>query len=372
MVNETMTFMNLDMQKSLWERIGLIKKNNRVGSAYLFLGPNGSAKEAMALKLSAYLSCNEGLLVPCGTCISCKKTASLKHENCHLIVPTPSDKQLPKIEKKNTFLNEIKLKSENPFHKISFPKAKTIPISNIRNLKKELFLKSVNSEKKIIIIFDAHMLCTGDASSANAILKILEEPPSDTTFILVSDHKGKLLPTILSRCQIINFPPLETDEIISYLSLNGIDSDLAQFAARVSEGNMNYAQRICQNGINEVTQLIEKLTSLLTLYNEKSWRLFIQDYSKMAHNDYYEYKFHLFLIQSWLKQAHKKRTNENRDLLYDQMKENIENFNSRFPNARFDKINYMVEEIIAAPKKNFFMPIQLTNFLIGVQKRLIN
>ena len=54
------------------------------------------------------------------------------------------------------------------------------------------------------------------------------------------------------------------------------------------------------------------------------------------------------------------------------LNENIENFNSRFPDARLDQINLMVEEIINAPKKNFFMPIQLTNFLIGVQKRLFN
>jgi len=107
------------------------------------------------------------------------------------------------------------LKANNPFYKITLPKAKTIPISDIRNLKKELFLKSIDKGRKIILIFDAHMLCTGDASSANALLKILEEPPENTTFILVSDYKGQLLPTILSRCQIINFPPIKNEIIIS-------------------------------------------------------------------------------------------------------------------------------------------------------------
>ena len=66
-----MTFMNFNLQKSIWERIILSKKNNRIGSAYLFLGPNGSGKEATALKFSAYLNCNDGKLHPCGVCGSC-------------------------------------------------------------------------------------------------------------------------------------------------------------------------------------------------------------------------------------------------------------------------------------------------------------
>ena len=93
MVNETMNFMNIKMQNTLWERMILSKKNNRVGSAYLFLGPNGSAKEALALKLSAYLNCNEATINPCGICSSCKRTLAFQHENCRLIVPIPSNKQ---------------------------------------------------------------------------------------------------------------------------------------------------------------------------------------------------------------------------------------------------------------------------------------
>ena len=369
MVNETMTFINIKMQNILWERIILAKKNHRVGSAYLFLGPNGSAKEALALKFSAYLNCNESTINPCGKCSSCKRIAAFQHENIHLIVPMPSDKQLSVSDKQSTFLSEKKYKSDNPFHKISIPKSNTIPISIIRNLKKELYLKSVDSGKKIVLIFDAHKLCVGDASSANAILKMLEEPPANTTFILVSDYKGELLPTILSRCQIINFPPLQNDEIISYLSLNGVDKSLAEFAAIMSEGNMNYAQRICNNGVEDIRKLLEKLIETLTIYDEQNWRLFIQDYSRMAQSNFNDYSFHLFLLQCWLKQTRNKRNDLCEEILFKKINKN---FNSSFPNARLDQINHIVEKIINAPKKNLFMPIQLTNFLIGVQKRLFN
>ena len=371
MVNEKMTFMNFNLQKSIWERIILSKKNNRIGSAYLFLGPNGSGKEATALKFSAYLNCTDGKLHPCGVCGSCKKSLAFQHENSHLIIPTPSGKKLSEDGIKNILLNEKKLKANNPFYKITLPKAKTIPISDIRNLKKELFLKSIDKGRKIILIFDAHMLCTGDASSANALLKILEEPPENTTFILVSDYKGQLLPTILSRCQIINFPPIKNEIIISYLISNGVDGVLAEFAANMCEGNMHFAQKICDNGIESITQLIEKLTNVITIYNEKNWRNFVQEYSRLAQKDLNEYEFHLFLIQCWLKLARKKRILENENSSIRQLNENVENFNSKFPIVKFDKINFMIEDIINAPKKNLFMPIQLTNFLINVEKKLI-
>ena len=369
MVNETMIFTNVKMQSALWERVILSKKNNRIGSAYLFSGPNGSAKEALALKFSAYLNCNESTMEPCGICSSCKRIIAFQHENHHLIVPIPSDKQISESDKRNILFTEFKRKSHNPFHKISIPKAKTIPISIIRNLKKELFLKSVDSDRKIVLIFDAHALCTGDASSANAILKILEEPPNNTTFILVSDHKTELLPTILSQCQIINFPILQNDEIISYLSSYESDSALVDFAAELSEGNMNYAQRICRNGINDIMQIIKKLVGTLMAYNEKDWRVFIQEYSRMANNNLNDYKFHFFLFQSWLKQANNTHIGLNEIPAFEEI---IKNFNSKFPDARLDKINCMVEDIMNAPKNNLFMPIQLTNFLIGVRKKLLN
>jgi len=63
------------------------------------------------------------------------------------------------------------------------------------------------------LIFDAHYLSIGDGASANALLKILEEPPGKTTFILVTDHKSILLPTIQSRCQQIDFPPLSDEKL---------------------------------------------------------------------------------------------------------------------------------------------------------------
>ena len=85
------------------------------------------------------------------------------------------------------------------FYKIQIPKANRILIRSIRDLRKTLYLKEDNVGRKMVLFFDAHLLSAGQGEAENALLKILEEPPKNTTLLLVSDHKELLLSTILSR-----------------------------------------------------------------------------------------------------------------------------------------------------------------------------
>ena len=98
------------------------------------------------------------------------------------------------------------------FFKINVPGARRITINAVRDLRKTIYLKSQSGGRKMVLIFDAHLLSEGMGESANALLKILEEPPKNTSFILVSDKKLALLPTIISRCQPMNFSALNLDQ----------------------------------------------------------------------------------------------------------------------------------------------------------------
>ena len=269
-------------------------------------------------------------------------------------------------------LDAIKIKAKNPFYKITFPKANTIPISHIRKLQRDLYLKSILTSRKIVLIYDAHMLCTGDASSANAILKILEEPPNNTTFILVTDYKADLLPTILSRCQCLDFPALKRDEVVGYLLSSGVEDYLAQFAANIADGDMSRALALVDFGKNNILELMKRLRALITEKHIENWRSFNQNYSRMAKNNFYEFEFHLFLLQWWLKQAYLQRVGINNSDVTNGMSSDLRKFNANYPNANFDKINNIIEETIIAPRKNFYMPLILTNFLIGIQQSLNN
>jgi len=192
MVDEKMTFIKLNVQQSIWSKLSQLKSNHRIANAYLFSGSRGSGKEAIALKFATYVNCT-AVDGPCGECASCRRFRFLQHEHLKLIVPMPREVKSSGNADVAALLDAIKIKAKNPFYKITLPKANTIPISHIRKLQRDLYLKSIQTGRKIVLIYDAHMLCTGDASSANAILKILEEPPNNTTFILVTDYKADLI-----------------------------------------------------------------------------------------------------------------------------------------------------------------------------------
>ena len=139
----------------------------------------------------------------------------MQHEHLHLVVPLPAFKSESKgeLNKKDVvnFHNELEKKRMNPFHKIRIPRATRIILPSIKNLRKSLVLTLTQPGRKTAVIFDAELLGTGSGESANALLKLLEEPPPLTTIILVTDYKNKLFPTIISRCQYIQFSPLSVD-----------------------------------------------------------------------------------------------------------------------------------------------------------------
>jgi DNA polymerase-3 subunit delta' len=369
MVDEKMTFIDFNIQKPIWSKLSQLKSNHRIANAYLFSGCRGSGKEAIALKFAAYVNCPviDG---PCGECSSCRRFRSLQHEHLKLIVPMPRNEKLSVSADVAALLDATKIKAKNPFYKITLPKANTIPISHIRKLQRDLYLKSIETGRKIVLIYDAHMLCAGDASSANAILKILEEPPNNTTFILVTDYKADLLPTILSRCQCLDFPALKRDDVVAYLLSSGVEDYLAQFVANIADGDMRRALALTDFGKNDILELVKTLRDLVAEEQIENWRSFNQNYSRMAKNNFHEFEFHLFLLQWWLKQAYLQRVGINNSDGINGMSTDLREFNIKFPNADFYKINKIIEETIIAPRKNLYMPLILTNFLIGIQQSL--
>ncbi|MEA3485696.1 MAG: DNA polymerase III subunit delta' [Candidatus Aerophobetes bacterium] len=152
-----------------------------ISGAYLFAGPDGVGKTLTALTFAKTLNCKKGGIDSCDNCSSCRKIDHLNHPDVHIITPDGDH----------------------------------IKIEQIRSLKKEIVYRAYEGKKKIWIIQEADKL-TLEAS--NSLLKTLEEPPSDSVLILISQSREKLLPTILSRCEIIRFLPLSSREIESLIS----------------------------------------------------------------------------------------------------------------------------------------------------------
>ena len=146
-----------------------------LAGTYLFIGPAGVGKTFTALNFAKALNCKREGIDSCDKCSSCLKIDHLNHPDVQIIKP---EKDSLKIEQ-------------------------------IRNLKREAAYKLYEGKKRVWIIEEANKFTL---EAANSALKIIEEPPPDTIFILISETKREILPTILSRCEIIRFSSLSSEQ----------------------------------------------------------------------------------------------------------------------------------------------------------------
>ena len=188
-------------------------KSNHVAHAQLFFGSEGSANLALALAFATYINCtNQSDSDSCGTCASCTKIDKLVHPDVQFIFPVSSTKKVTgKSVVSSSYMNEWRsFILNNPYSGIeqwsasygAENKQSNISKEESRNIIKNLSLKAFEAEYKIMLIWLPEFM---HPSAANGILKILEEPPKKTIFLLVTNDYEKLLTTILSRCQFLRF-----------------------------------------------------------------------------------------------------------------------------------------------------------------------
>ena len=190
--------------------------------AIIFSGIEGIGKKKVAEVFSAALLC-ENLIdgEPCGVCPSCKLMAGKSHPDFYVVEPE---------ETKTT---------------------KNIKIGQIRNLQSQTALKPVQADRRIVIIDGAEFM---RKEAANCLLKTLEEPISQTIFILVTANRAGLLMTVRSRCVTINFERLTEEEIKSELLRREIDLERAEKLSVISGGSLGRAIKLSESGGYEMRE----------------------------------------------------------------------------------------------------------------------
>jgi len=222
-------------------------RNGRISHALLFNGYEGAGTLPMALALVQYLCCENKLETDsCGECNSCKKHQKFIHPDVHFIMPTNKIEKKEALSKEfmvewRTFLNNSPY--QNLFEWINFieigQKQGSINVEESDEIIKKLSLRPYEAEYKMIIIWMAEKM---NVQAANKLLKILEEPEGKTLFILITENLDELLTTIISRTQLVTVPPVNDDEITSYLiSKYALDNIKAQEIATISNGNVSAA-----------------------------------------------------------------------------------------------------------------------------------
>jgi DNA polymerase-3 subunit delta' len=241
-------------QNKVKEKLLHSVREGRVPHALLFNGGEGHGALTLALAMSRYVLCeNKGEIDACGTCKSCKSIQTLQHPDLHFSFPyfnkssgsehTVSDdfgEDWRELLLKTTYFNTeywiSQIAKEN--------KTLLFSVHEANNIAKKLSLKAFYGGYKVMIIWMAELI---KEDTANKLLKLLEEPPANTIFILVTESMEAMLPTVLSRVQSVQVPKIEDDAILNYLLHIGIESDRAQRSAAFANGNLWKAILFAQN-----------------------------------------------------------------------------------------------------------------------------
>ena len=241
-------------------------QNNHAAHAQLFLGSPGALNLPLALAFATYLHCEQKGGDACGVCAACSKSLKYIHPDTHFVFPVSNVKGDKDEER---FKAEI-LKSwrafllEDPFGSLDNwtsyyggeDKQAIISKDESREIIKTLALKPFESRHKIMIIWQPELM---HPSAANAILKILEEPPLNTYFILVTNAGDRLLPTILSRTQIVTVPQLQDSQVADFLVARlELDQSRAKNIATLADGDLNLACRLAEGGDDDHLQLFKE------------------------------------------------------------------------------------------------------------------
>lgn len=222
----------------------------RLPQALLFEGPRGVGKQRLALWLGQLLLCERqgtGGRKPCGECRSCRLALALQHPDLHWFVPvevskkgTDADKQIDLVEA--ALIDEMAARRDQPLYEATSGLAGH-GIASVRLLLRRLALTPAMGSRKVFIIGDAERLVPqqGAEAAANALLKALEEPPSDTVFVLTASEPDALLPTIVSRVVRVRLAPLPDSVVASFaqreLKLGESRSKLQEMAG-MAEGSI--------------------------------------------------------------------------------------------------------------------------------------
>jgi len=246
-----MKFSDIIGQEPLKQRLRRTVSDNRVSHAQLFLGPEGSGKLALALAYAQYINCRHRTPDDsCGECPSCKKYSKLIHPDLHFIYPINSTKEVAgtKVLSKDFIAPWREFLQQNSYY-VSLPdwydkigiekKQGIINAEDADTINRTLAYKAYEAEYKVMIIWMVEKM---NITSANKLLKNLEEPPDKTLFILISENQEQIIATILSRAQLVKIPPIAEISIQLALEANHeIPASDAIKIARISNGNYTSA-----------------------------------------------------------------------------------------------------------------------------------
>jgi len=351
-----MSFYSVIGQARPKEIIGRAVANGRVAHAYLFNGPEGVGKEAMAIELAKAIFC-QGEEKPCDVCSACKRVAGFSHPDFIYIFPMP--KEPPAEEESRVRASLV----QDPYVRLRPWALPSIGIERIRELRRVSALKPLEG-KRVVVIAEAEEMTP---QAANALLKILEEPPPEMTLILTTSQPNSLLPTILSRCQEVRFSLLTDEDLAAALQQRkNLEPEQARLIASIAQGNYRRALECLDDSLQ--TQREAAVDFLRQCIQEQPAHVewiddFLVENSKAAVRDL------LSLVLIWFRDAlflQQQEAGATVALVNVDKSETLARFISAFRTIRFEEAFRYLEEAIEQIDRN----LQLNLILVVLMARL--
>ncbi|MCX6259080.1 MAG: DNA polymerase III subunit delta [Bacteroidia bacterium] len=239
-----MYFSDVIGQQAIKNRLIKSVRDNRISHAQLFSGKEGSGSLALALAYACYIQCTgEKNDDACGKCPSCLKNSKLIHPDLHFVFPIITGQRSEPPVSDDFIRDWREAVLAGPYFSLnqwldrigSENKQGIITVKESEQILRKLNFKSYESEYKIMIIWLPEKM---NDATANKLLKIIEEPPENTLFLLVSENPGQMLKTIVSRTQLIVIPGIDDENLFAYIKRQyNLPDDETTEMVRLSQGS---------------------------------------------------------------------------------------------------------------------------------------
>ncbi len=379
-----MLFSDIIGQEQIKHHLVKTVENSRIPHAQLFIAPTGSGALSMAIAYAQYILCKNTKGENDNGNVSCNlKFEKLGHPDLHFAFPVTTNDKVKKHPTSNSFMQEWRqFVQETPYGSLFNwyqllgieNKQGQIGVDEAEEIVKKLILKPYEGGYKVMIIWMADKM---NASASNKLLKLIEEPPERTLFILIAENEEQIIKTILSRCQVLHFQPLTEYNISDTLVKKyQVEENQAIKIAQQSNGNWNKALHLLQHDDNELAFEKWFITWVRAAFRAKGNASVVQDLitwsEEIAKTGRETQKRFLKYCSHFFRQA--LLTNYNaRSLVFFESHENnfdLQKFAPFVHGANIEDINLAIEDAIYHIERNgnakiilLDLSMQLTRFL---------
>jgi DNA polymerase III subunit delta' len=332
-----MTFEDIIGQEKAVARLKNYADTRALDGTYLFTGPSGVGKALTALAFAKAVNCLTDGAYGCDECVSCRKIEKGSHPDIH-VIDSAAGQGEPDED------------------------SSQIKISAIRAVQEDINYRPYEARKKVFIINNAHQL---NLESANAFLKTLEEPPRDSLIILVTDRPSLLLPTVLSRCRVIKFYPLERSALEKILLGHpdaGRDRDPAEahFLAYFSEGSLGTALRLKSSGMYEEKNKVINLFCGLGSHDQDAVSLASRQDLLTSFN----------ILASWFRDIYLIKTGAADQIINSDRQKELASLTQAYSFGELDRIFAVLSESVMHVGRNLNKKLLVSNVIVSCKPSL--